>query len=88
MEQVFEEKCIVTQLFEYQIKFEQAMPGELLSSNTVSAEDGMLVWKVDAYRVLADNYRLQAESRVMNIWAFVLTGLLLAVALILFIPTR
>ena len=52
------------------------MPGELLSSNTVSAEDGMLVWKVDAYRVLADNYRLQAESRVMNIWAFVLTGLL------------
>lgn len=48
----------------------------------------MLVWKVDAYRVLADNYRLQAESRVMNIWAFVLTGLLLVVALILFIPTR
>jgi putative transmembrane protein len=64
------------------------MPGELLSSNTVSVEDGMLVWKVDAYRVLADNYRLQAESRVMNIWAFVLTGLLLVVALILFIPTR
>lgn len=88
MEQLFEEKCIATQLFEYQIKFELSMPGELLSSNTVSAEDGTLVWKVDAYRVLADNYRLQAESRVMNIWAFVLTGLLLAVALILFIPTR
>ena len=88
MEQLFEEKSIATQLFEYQIKFELSMPGELLSSNAVSAQDGMLVWKVDAYRVLTDNYRLQAESRVMNIWAFVLTGLLFAVALILFIPTR
>lgn len=77
MQQVYEEKCITMELFGYQIKFELAMPGELLSANTSLRENDRLVWKVDAYRLLGGNYVLKAESRVMNWWAFCVTGLLI-----------
>ncbi|WP_455673403.1 hypothetical protein [Phocaeicola sp.] len=67
-------------LFGYQMRIELAMPGKLLSANAALEENGMLVWKVDAYRFLAGNYVLKAESRTMNVWAFCVTGLLLLLA--------
>lgn len=73
----YDEKCKIMELFGYQIKFELEMPGELISVNTTLNEENRWVWKVDAYRLLAGNYTLQAESRTMNIWAFCVTGLLI-----------
>lgn len=73
MNHLFDEKCASMELFGNQIKFELAMPGKLISANALLEEDGRLVWKVDAYRLLGGNYILQAESRTVNIWAFCVT---------------
>ena len=77
---MYDKKCVTMELFDNQIKFELAMPGELLSANTLLKEEGRVIWKVDAYRLLGGNYVLEAESRVMNMWAFCVTGLLIALA--------
>lgn len=80
MQKRYDEKCVTMELFDNQIKFELAMPGELLSANTLLKEEGRVIWKVDAYRLLGGNYVLEAESRVMNMWAFCVTGFLIALA--------
>lgn len=80
MKHLYDEKCKIMELFGYQIKFELEMPGELISINTALNEGNRWIWKVDAYRLLAGNYTLQAESRTMNVWAFCVTGLLILLA--------
>lgn len=80
IQKMYDKKCITMELFNNQIKFELAMPGELLSTNTLLKEGDRLVWKVDAYRLLGGSYVLEAESRAMNTWAFCVTGLLIVLA--------
>lgn len=80
IEQSFDKKCITIELFNYQIKFELEMPGKLLLANTTLKENGVPVWKVDAYRLLTGNYTLKAESRTVNVYAFCLTGLFILLA--------
>lgn len=69
-------------LFEYALSFSVDMPGRLLTANTLLRSDNTPVWKVDAYRFLAQDYELHAESRTANGWAFAVTGLLLLIACI------
>lgn len=71
----FEEKCRTLELFGNQIKYELEMPGKLITANTSLREGEMLYWKVDAYRLLPSDYILTAQSRIPNIWAFVVTGI-------------
>lgn len=49
----------------------------MISANTTFRDREYLVWKVDAYRLLAGEYSLTARSRVPNVWAFILTGVLI-----------
>lgn len=77
-EQQLEEKSQSIALFDALIQYELSLPGEILSANTTLYQDSTLVWKVDAYRNLAADYTLTAQSRVTNVWAFIVTfGLLL-----------
>lgn len=64
------------------INYELVLPGALLSSNSASISADTLSWKIDGMRILADDYRLTAEYRTMNIWSFVVTGLALMVIII------
>ena len=74
--QLFEEKCRITELFNHQIKYEIKMPGRLITANTSLREGETPYWKIDAYRLLPGDYILEARSRVPNTWAFIITGLL------------
>ena len=67
-----EKKANIENLFEYKISYSLAMPGKLLSTNATMSEDGKPVWKVDAWRILAGDYTLAAESRTPNYWAWVI----------------
>lgn len=42
------------------------MPGELPSANTWLKEENRLVWKVDAYRLLGEDFVLEAESQTIR----------------------
>ncbi len=81
IEALFNEKCHTARLFEYVFKYRMNMPGELLSANTGYFEEDALVWKVNAFRLMAGDYTLTAKSRVCNTWAFVVTFLLMIIAI-------
>ncbi len=81
METLFNEKCRAKEWFEYAVRYQMIMPGRLLSTNSATLEGDTLTWKIDAFRLMAGNYTLTAESRVCNTWAFIATFLLPFVAI-------
>ena len=62
------------------ISYELVIPKNLLKTNAPIIHYDTLIWKVDGMRLLFDDYSLLAEYRVANIWAFILSSLILIVA--------
>lgn len=81
MNNMGEEKIKIAEVLYNSIQFELSMPGKLLSSNARTLNNNSAIWKIDGFRLLADNYTLNAESRVINYWAF---GVTLLIILIIF----
>lgn len=80
LDNAYEEKTALINLFEHALQYEISMPGTIITANTELTEDGRLLWKVNAFRFLRDDYILSAESRTMNGWAFAITLLLVVIA--------
>lgn len=80
MDELFEKKGQIAELFRYAVQFELSMPGRVISTNAALQRDGSLIWKVDAFRLLDNDYTLIAESRTANYWAFGVALLLLLIA--------
>lgn len=64
---------------------EVVMPGIILGTNSKSIVGNKVAWKFDGYNFLAKDFVMSVESRVGNIWAFVVTGVLFVVAFLLLI---
>ena len=84
----FDEETRPIELFGAVIQYELKMPGQMISANTTFRDREYLVWKVDAYRLLAGEYSLTAQSRVPNVWAFILTGVLILLGIGFWIKKR
>ena len=80
-----ERKKVSDSLFKYSIQYALAMPGKIVTANSDLQDGGTLIWKIDLYRFLADNYALTAQSRTMNLWAFAVTLLLIIFSIYCFI---
>ncbi len=50
------------------------MPGLLLETNSEIVEGSLVSWKFSADQIHVGDYVMTAESRSLNIWAFVITG--------------
>lgn len=72
---------IVDALLKFNIQYELSLPGKVMAANTDLRNKDALLWKVDAFRFLADDYVLTAESRTVNVWAFAVTILIVLVAI-------
>ena len=81
MNNMGEEKIKIAEVLYNSIQFELSMPGKLLSSNARTLNNNSAIWKIDGFRLLADNYTLNAESRVINYWAFGVTLLIILIIL-------
>jgi hypothetical protein len=62
------------------ISYELVIPGELTMVDACSVQSDTIIWKVDGMRLLFDDYTFTAEYRVVNVWAFVVGGLVLILA--------
>lgn len=72
-----EEKLQVANLFYHALQSEVTMPGKIISTNAKTLKEGnTAIWKIDGFRILADDYVLRAESRIVNYWAFGITLLI------------
>ena len=66
-----------TQSFNYKLM----MPGKVLSCENAVIKGDTLVWKLTSDRLVYDAYSLKAQSRRANAWAFILTGLVIVLAI-------
>ncbi|NDV83612.1 hypothetical protein D0T87_16700 [Bacteroides sp. 51] len=82
--EIAEQKSKLLALFEHNLCFSLEMPGKVINANTELRDNNAVVWKVDAYRFLAHDYMLQAQSRTCNVWAFLVTGLIILLAVYCF----
>ena len=82
IEKKFEENTRQFKIFENGIKYDLWLPGNIVSANTSTREGGFLTWKVNALRFVSEDYVLTAQSRVTNIWAFVVTAALVLLSII------
>ena len=85
MDALCEEKINIAEVFYYAIQFELTMPGRLLTSNAKVLKDDVVIWKIDGFRLLAGDYVLTAESRIINYWAFGITLFIMLFVLGVFI---
>ena len=85
MDALCEEKINIAEIFYHAIQFELTMPGRLLTSNAKVLKDDVVIWKIDGFRLLAGDYVLTAESRIINYWAFGITLFIMLFALGVFI---
>ena len=79
IDDILEEKSKETdELVKHVFQYELILPGKLMATNADQQNDETLIWKINMFKFLADDYTLTAESRTANIWAFAVTLLLIA----------
>ena len=64
------------------------MPGRLTSANTALIDEGIPVWKVDGFRLLAGDLTVEATSRRANPLGFIFLGLIVLVSAVIFFHPR
>jgi hypothetical protein len=53
------------------------MPGRLTATNGYVDSAGVLLWPVDSDYFLTEQYKMHAESKIPNLWAWIVSGLFL-----------
>lgn len=74
-------------LYDEKIKCSTIMPGALLQTNADSISGNQTFWNINEKYFFAKDYQLIAKSRIVNTWAFILSGLI-AVGLLVLIFRR
>jgi hypothetical protein len=57
------------------------MPGILLGTNSTIVEGNSVTWKFGADQIRAGHFIMRASSRVANVWAFVVSGFVVIIAI-------
>ena len=76
----FSEQDFVKPL-EQSFTYKLIIPGEIIQADNAVAQNDTLVWRLTAYRMIYDDYTIEAKSRIMNIWTFIVTGLIVLISL-------
>ena len=78
----------LTAPFLYAMLYQVRMPGRLISANTALMDEGIPVWKVDGFRLLAGDLTIEATSSRANPLGFILLGLIVLVSAVVFFRLR
>ena len=78
-ERDFEEQDFVA-FFGKAFNYKLCMPGRVVPNEHIVQNGDTLNFKLTAYRMVYSDYVIQAESRKANIWAFIVSGLILVLA--------
>ena len=90
LKQKIDSSLAITNYFSNQkIDYHLDMPGKIINTNSSKENSDALYWKVSTSRFLLFKYEMYAESRTPNIWAFIVSGILIVIAIWIFlIPTN
>lgn len=78
------------QYFDKEFAYKLILPGKIIQSNNAIVQGDTLIWKLTAYRLTPADYVIEAQSRKANIWAVLITGIviLLAIGSLIWKPKR
>ena len=69
---------LLSESFDYSL----ILPGNIKTSNSAKTDGNKMIWNLSAYRFLVNDYVIEAESQKVNIWAFIVTGIIVILTLI------
>lgn len=64
------------------------MPGQVITHNADSVSGNKLIWSPPALKFMVRDYSFQAESRMPNLWAWMVSGAVVVASLLLLIFRR
>lgn len=64
------------------------MPGEIIDSNADSLVSNYAFWKPNVFKFLANDYTMYAETRKLNLWALIVSVLVLMATVYVFVRKR
>jgi len=67
--------------FPEEFNYRLIMPGKTTPPGDAVMQGDTILWKLTAYRMVPNDFTIEAQSRKANIWAFILTGLILIIAI-------
>jgi hypothetical protein len=67
--------------FETDMNYNLLMPGRIIQSNNAILHGDTLSWHLTAYRFIYSPYEISAQSRRTNIWAFIVSGIVIILAI-------
>ncbi len=77
----FEKATSIIDIIGNTISYELVVPnGALFTQSPSVIYSNTLTWKIDGMRILFDDYTISAEYRLTNDWAFIVSGLVLVIA--------
>ena len=79
-EDQFEKQDFIS-YFGKEFNYNLCMPGRVTPKENVVMQGDTLNFKLTAYRMVYNDYVIEAESRKANVWAFIVSGLILALAI-------
>ncbi len=79
MNQKYRGYKLLTTMMAFQYKL--VMPGRILDSGIGTAKGNIVHYKFSAERLIPHDFVITATSRVTNIWAFIVTGLIILLAI-------
>ncbi|HEY5589811.1 MAG TPA: hypothetical protein VIK55_02225 [Paludibacter sp.] len=79
-EKDFDEQDFV-RYFKEAFTYRLIMPGEVTQPDNVTIQGDTLIWKLTSYRMIYDDYTIEAQSRKANIWAFIFSGIIVVLAI-------
>lgn len=68
--------------------YKVCLPGKLVSADTDLMDNGIPIWKIDGYRLLAGDVVIEATSRKARPLGFILTGAILLICVYVLTSTR
>jgi len=79
---------MILTLSNVELNYKLSMPGKVIETTAPFVNKDTLTWRVEDDRFFFNNYTLQALSRKPNYWAFAVTGVVVALALLGFLVKR
>jgi len=66
---------------------EVTMPGIILNTNAKTIEGNKVIWEFDENRFCYEDFTMTVQSRAVNVWAFIVSGVVVfAVVILLILP--
>ena len=75
------EKLEFVSYFGKEFDYNLCMPGRIIPKENVVMQGDTLNFRLTAYRMVYNDYVIEAESSKANVWAFIVSGLILALAI-------